>query len=451
MTTQQQTGWRFASRRDPAGAAAPAADEESIELLPVENDALTLNLPAITTSTIYDGDAPAAESFLRARIAEIVRANPWLVGRLARDGAGRVRLVYKRELSSETATAEAARVFAVTDAPGLDPSQPYDAVAGALKGFMVPRGVELLALRASPPPPLLRITLVRASQPRCFAVVFSFSHVCGHGATHYELHAMLSATPGGGGGPRSLRVVRRNAREYSAAADALMGGAPDAVNEGVRWIMGVGSILRIVSLMATGPRPRAVLARVSPQWVVEQKAAAAAAAASVPNAATTTAFVSTNDLIVSALARLSGDDLILMAANLRNRVLDLTSEDAGNYETLLALLGEDTATPAGVRRAVAPGRLQRAARASPALPGALAAPFTRASVCTNWSSFYRDVALPGSVLQRHLPIAETHAANMESYVIFAPRAGEVEVICLTRNPRITAESLTAAFSPSPKN
>ena len=44
------------------------------------------------------------------------------------------------------------------------------------------------------------------------------------------------------------------------------------------------------------------------------------------------------------------------------------------------------------------------------------------------------------------PLAETHAANMESVVVFAPRAGEVEVICLTRNPRVTPEALAAAFS-----
>jgi len=201
-----------------------------------------------------------------------------------------------------------------------------------------------------------------------------------------------------------------------------------------------------------------VLARVSPQWVMEQKeAAAAAAAASAADAADADApaggagFVSTNDLVVSALARLSGDDLVFMAANLRRRVLDLSHDDAGNYETIVPLLAEDTRSPAGVRRAVAPGRLQRAGRAAPALPGALAALATRASVCTNWSSFYRDVALPGAALQRHLPIAETHAANMESYVVFAPRAGEVEVICLTRNPRITSNSLTAAFSPPPED
>jgi len=216
--------------------------------------------------------------------------------------------------------------------------------------------------------------------------------------------------------------------------------------------MGPGSILCIMMLMATGPRPRAVPARVPPQWVAEQEAAAAAAAAAVavPDAAAGVAFVSTNDLVVSALARLSGDDLVLMAANLRCRVLGLTHSDAGNFETLVPLLSKDTASPAGVRRAVAPGRLQRAGLPTPALPGALAALSTRASVCTNWSSFFRDVALPGSVLQRHLPIAETHAANMESYVVFCPRAGEVGVICLTRNPRITADSLTAAFSPVPE-
>jgi len=158
--------------------------------------------------------------------------------------------------------------------------------------------------------------------------------------------------------------------------------------------------------------------------------------------------VSTNDLVVCALARLTRADVVLMAANLRGRVACARGDDAGNYETMVPLLAADAATPALVRAALAPGRLARAsAAAGPPLPSGAAAALSSAAVVTNWASFYADVRLPGAALVRHLPVAETHGANMESFVVYAPRAGDVAVVALTRSPRVTAETLGAAFAP----
>lgn len=79
------------------------------------------------------------------------------------------------------------------------------------------------------------------------------------------------------------------------------------------------------------------------------------------------------------------------------------------------------------------------------LPGPLSSFFASALVITNWASFYRDIVIPGAALVRHLPIAETATANMESAVVFAPRQGEVAVVYLTRNDRVTAQTLAGYF------
>jgi hypothetical protein len=472
-----------APRRAAPGGATPRAGEVSVELLPIENSALVLSLPGISTATVYEGDPAVCEEHLRKRVGEVLRLNPWLLGRLERSArTGRVHLVHRvyrngaavteeAEVEAEAeadAAAAAAAVFSVADAPGLGAaSQPYEETARALLHLRVAKGVDCLAAaaRGAPPsllPPLLRVTLLRTA-PRAFVVFFSFSHVAGDGATFYELHSMLGdGAAADGAAPRALRFERAGAEEYEAAADKLMGGARGAVNEAIAWILSAGSILRILAHMALGARPRAEQQRVPPAWVAERKRAAAAEVAAAAGApaqssafaaegprapAPAPAFVSTNDIVVSALARVSGDDLIFMAANLRGRVAGIDRDLAGNFETMVPLLAEDVATPALVRRAVAPGRLHRASLEHGArLPSPLAALFTRACVITNWSSFYRDVAIPGATLVRHLPIAETHSANMESVVVFAPRAGEVEVIWLTRNPRVTPKALAAAFS-----
>ena len=463
--------WRALLRRLFGGAGAsaagaeearfaPRAGEVAVDLLPVEASALVLNLPAICTATFSEGDAAAAEAHLRARVEEVLRLNPWLLGRLAlaRGASGepaRLRLLH----AAAAPPGAAARVFGVADAPGLglgEDAADYAATARRLLHLRVPQGVACLAAagardanaegsaEAPPPPPLLRVTLVRASARR-FAVFFSFSHVAGDGATFYELHKQLGLDEA----PRALRCARVDAARYETAADALMGGKRGAVNEAVQWILTPGSIFRILVDMLFGAPPRAALQRVPAEWVAGEKRrfsspSPSPAAAAAPE----TPFVSTNDVVMAALARLSGDNLLFMAANLRGRVAGVDRELAGNYETMVPLLPEDVASAACVRRAVAGGRLLRASPAAP-LPGFFAALLrTRACVVTNWSSFYRDVRLPGAQLLRHLPVAELHSANMESAVVFAPRAGETEVVWLTRNARVTEAAMARAFAPA---
>ena len=97
-----------------------------------------------------------------------------------------------------------------------------------------------------------------------------------------------------------------------------------------------GSLFRIVKLLLLGPKIRVGVQRVSSEWVAQRKAAETTAAA-----AEGVAFVSTNDVIMAALARASQDSVVIMAVNLRGRVAGLGHDMAGNYENGIALLRED--------------------------------------------------------------------------------------------------------------
>ena len=441
----------FAARRRGSNRSSSSSDRDSTpaslgeahtDLLPVEASALVLGLPAICTATFYEGDCDGAEAHVRARVRLMIKCNPWLLGRLSwvpGEGPRTLRLSYCTQSVGDDAAVDA--IFSVIDAPGLVASAPYEDIACALLSYRVPQGV--VCIGASPPPPLLRITLLRSS-PSSFVLFFSLSHVIGDGATFYELHSMLGMTAPP---PRALSAQRHDASAYEARVDALMGGSKGAGTEGVRWILSCGSITRILCHMACARRPRAVIVGVPRAWVEREKAAWKAERAQV--GAEGAAFVSTNDLVTSAVARVSGDELLLMAANLRGRVAGIGADDAGNYETLVPLLASDCATPSRVRAAIAGGRLHRPSLHTAALPGAAAALLTRAVVITNWASFYRDVQLPRARLVMHLPIAEVHSANMESVVVYAPRSGEVGVIALTRNRRLWGEvggGLAGAFA-----
>jgi hypothetical protein len=97
-----------APRRAAPGGATPRAGEVSVELLPIENSALVLSLPGISTATVYEGDPAVCEEHLRKRVGEVLRLNPWLLGRLERSArTGRVHLVHRVYRNGAAVTEEA--------------------------------------------------------------------------------------------------------------------------------------------------------------------------------------------------------------------------------------------------------------------------------------------------------------------------------------------------------
>lgn len=396
-----------------------------IALNPVDQQ--FLRWASISTVTFFDGgDVDVAEAFLRARVSEVVVANPWLTGRLYWGARGVLRLSYE---GSGASGSGASGAFAVADAPaGLDADTGCEAAGVLLEPFVACSGIACVGVQ--PPPPLFRVTLLRIGADR-FALIVSLSHTVADGATYYALFAQL----GVGGTVRALRAERLAVGAVEAAADAVMGG-PGTFNEYRRWLLSPASILRAVSTLVLGERLRVLSQPVPPQWVAQQKAAAGAG-------------VSTNDVVTSGLARLTHDDVVFMSLNLRGRAAGIDATLAGNYETSLPYTRDDAATPAAIRASLSsPSRLRRVSDAPlPTGCGSL-----RASICavTNWAGFAREeLRLPGgAVLRRHAPVA-AHFFGPSAYIIFAPRAGEVEVLAVTRNPRVTAAALAAAFAPAP--
>jgi hypothetical protein len=402
------------------------AGERAVVLLPVEASDFVLSCSGITTVTFYRGDADAAEAFLRQRVAEVVRLNPWLTGRLLWAGDARSERLRRVRLafSSEEPLPPSA-VLQVDSAPGAD-AMPYTDLCRALARFILPRGFDCVG---SAEQPLFRVTLLRTGVS-VFGLVFSLSHAIADGATYYSLYAMLGQ---GGAEPRALCAERKSVLEYEAAANALTGGT---FYEWRTWMFSPGTLLNIVGTLALGAAPRPISAAVPSDWLARQKAAAAGADG--PGS-----FVSSNDIVTSALARLAGYDVLLMAANMRGKLDMLDSSDAGNYDTLVSFLPEDVASPSAIRRALTK-RLHRCSGRP--LPGLCASLRAVPAGITNWATFYSSLCLPGAELLRHQPFANlADPVPFDFWVLFAPRAGELEIVGNTRNPRVTPASLHALW------
>ena len=436
--------------------ATPRGGESVVVLRQAEALDFLVGQPAVSTTTVYEGDALLAAAFLRERVALVVKLNPWLGGRLfwsdspSGDKPRKLHLAYNA--AAVSAAAEAGNFFefvALDEAERLDAA--YSAyqrgispastgtLAAALNPFVVPggtlRGPQLVEA-ADPAPKLFRVSLHALSGGR-FMLVTSLSHILGDGATYYALHCMLSQGVKPHAQPRALTVKRMDDAEIDDKTDALM-GAPGAGMEWVTWFMSPGSLFRIVKLLLLGPKMRVGIQRVSSEWVAQQKAAEMAAAA-----AEGVAFVSTNDVIMAALARASQDAVVIMAVNLRGRVAGLGHDMAGNYENGIAFLREDADAAWKVRRSLSAGRLHRLS--DKPLPGFFES-LSRScgvSLVSIWATFYHDVALPGAVLLKHMPCPSDAIDSfpMCVYVIYAPREGEVEIVLAVRNARITTAAL----------
>ena len=62
--------------------AAPRGGETVVVLRQAEALDFLVGQPAVSTTTVYEGDALLAAAFLRERVALVVKLNPWLGGRL---------------------------------------------------------------------------------------------------------------------------------------------------------------------------------------------------------------------------------------------------------------------------------------------------------------------------------------------------------------------------------
>jgi len=158
-----------------------------------------------------------------------------------------------------------------------------------------------------------------------------------------------------------------------------------------------------------------------------------------------TAFVSTNDILVSAFSNLTHSDVSMMAINWRGKISDCTEQDVGNYVDLMCYTPADYASPALIRKSISPeeGPYTGAAHPRARLPsnwehltgGTYAA-------MTNWASFAKPLALSGAEQDLHIPLFEWNkacpACVVSSMVIFQPCAGRVGVMVAGKRDLVEA-------------
>ena len=418
--------------------------EKEVKLLAVEASSFIVGLPGVSTTTVYEGNFQAVVSFLSERVLQVVRLNPWLVGHLVKKDE-RLYLRYNETITANDSSLFFNVIDDTTTSAHLDdaysPRELNPALALLLDAYLVPQGTALIGV--CPAPALFKVSLLKMHANR-FMLVTSISHIIADGSTYYALHCMLGKGSLPHAQPRALCVER--VRQLKPKVDALIGGN-NKMMESMSWLTSPGSLLRIISLFVAGPRQRYFMNIVPTSWATQQKKKAVIAATDA--GIKTVSYVSTNDCIMSALANVNRDKVVLMAVNLRGRVpgLEIEKDLAGNYEQALPFLFEDVDYAWKVREAISSSHLCRISKKS--LPGFCESSSWNCgvSLVTNWATFYHDVEFPKASLIRHMPAPplDTSKVPMCVYIIFSPREGELEFCACVRNSNVTSKSLTEAF------
>jgi len=364
------------------------------QLLPLE-EALFSNGLAPTT-TLSWLEAPVDIAQLRARAAEIVFNNPWLVGKLQkRDGKWGIE--YSPFDSVEDAKRDAIEkaVFR-TFGPGqvdVHPDLPWTAQCKICQDHAT---VLLQPKQELKGDTFWKISAIPTSDEKYVGLAVSLSHTIGDGHTFYKLYGALlgDAIP-------ALTVTRqqettRQQEEHFGKDESKVMASLGVIGTAIRGLLG--------KLVLGYWRPQhwttvAKVYRIDPQKIAHLKTAASEQGTAdgdddVP-------FVSTNDIISSWMLKNCPNGIVAM--NMRGRLDGHNDDMAGNYENCLYLRQADCATPALIRRAVSTGK--RAITVDDPYSNWELSSGSLLGVVTNWASFYPANLDPVHKTHYHGPIA----------------------------------------------
>ena len=392
--------------------------DNAIELLWSESSLLAGGgnppVSALSFFTCDEEHVPSVEAWIRARVAAIAAANPWIAGRL-------VNLHDKRQLVHPTSIGEddLERLVLISP-PGFAP-QPSMSPEELSVHY---QKVELPSMGdAYDQSDVLASRFVTSRTESGLCILFTMSHVVGDGITFYSIFNQLSS---------ASAVVALPAKRKPQFDDPAVGVQRVLGADMNKALMRPSSLLSMLAGMATGASPR-LIRRIVDAAALAASKAEAKQAAEVP-------FVSSNDILTSAFAtkvlEAGAPSVCIMAMNMRGRIAGIDATDMGNYENGLLFDAACSATPSRVRKALLHPEFK--CRQTP-LPPLSAAFSSKYCLISNWASGSAALVLPHCAESLHQPVfnirAMAHALPFDVAMIFraaASPSGRLGLMWFTR-------------------
>ena len=385
------------------------SDFEIVELLDSEIRMSSAPVSAISFFDCQESHLAAAEAWITHRVTQIARVNRWIMGRLVHEtGTRRRSLAVPRSVSEEDLDRlllKNPKSFCPTRC--MSPQQLEEQHAK----IRLPE-----KWRAYDKEDVLVCRFVFAHTPRGFCIVFSMSHTVGDGSTFYNIMNQLSA-------PEEVRPLDPTRKlNYTEDSKKVLDRGPETnFWWGFGLSMAASAVGTMIKRVFARRKTRVFTGLLDAEEITTLKADAQSRG-NVP-------FVSTNDIITSALSNASAARTCLMALNLRERMAGLTQSHAGNYVKCLNFDATNASTPDRIRQALLHPRFHCRDEKMKM--------FSRCCMITNWTSFSKPICIPDCVEQMHQPLMLNlkSAKFMPMDVVIAYRAGGQRVGVFWMTPR----------------
>ena len=417
--------------------------DEILELLEGEREGL-VHTASVTSITFYDGYIE--KDLVENKVNAIVRANPWLDGRLVNiPTRGGVCCVYKK-LEADSWKPQFKHFFTTSSSDlelalsgGGSGGPAYDKIIAQVEPLVVKKGTESVDKEES----LFKVNLIELIPRKRYALVVSVSHVIGDGHTYYRLYGMLNETAK----VFSLDPVRLH--NFLTDVAVLQGPAT------IAWLKTPTTMIGFLFNMLGRRAPTMGVFELDTDGIQTKKsefeagvAAVTAAAAHSPNTKSKSNsggsgkadFVSTNDIVSSEFFRMCESDYGMIVLNYRNRIPSYTDSHAGNYETCLIYPKDDCSDPGMIRESLTTHRSR-----SGQTPSMLESLNSNIAVTTNWVSLHRPIRFSTATERLHLPIIRLQDALFRDFlVIFRANADVIGLLYCGRKFKSAEEFQQAA-------
>ena len=385
-------------------AVAPSGYVD-VPLLKFESDWMgVLYVWPITTIQFYEGDPNAAATYLKNRLLEVARANPWIGSKIIKDKKKHGNLLAMRYSINNPPIDE---IFEVNNELDIHENMPYSELQkniSAAKTVCLPNGGELIKSKE----PVCKLTIAPKKDKSGFPVIFCMSHTVGDGHTYYSILNMLSSTAE----IIAMDVVRKEEFSMEGAGAKITG------EKEIKFMMNPGLCMMCYYMgimMRKKVEPACYLIDTEKLKALKEKAKTEPGAPS---------YVSTNDIITSGFGRATKANMLTMPVNIRGRQDQCGKNLAGNYWTGLMFGADALSSPNSLRHVL----LGKAPYSRCVLPGCCIKG-NWSSMITNWSSMSNgNLNIPECTQILHLPYLNTKEMLEDSCVIFKARPKQVAVM-----------------------
>ncbi|CAE7418757.1 unnamed protein product [Symbiodinium natans] len=353
-----------------------------------------LEVPSQSTSTVFSGRCP--EKWLRSRVATVLRANPWLAGRLRTDPSSGKPALWVPDHVDEEGFLQIARV-----------ADPEHVVSNPWPSHFVLSGSALLDCDDEP---VCKMVVLLEPTEQQWGLNFSMSHMVTDAHTFYTIYGMLDQASGV---VRPMQVDRIHFDFTAVLPDALTHQKRQELleSQGKHQPTAINCCIRYVCQ----------------KWLRKQKEAYAA------KIDADAASITVNDLLTSWFFKATQPAYGALSFNLRGKgkVPGLSEDHAGVYSTELVLLPEEYMSPVNIHRAIVSASSHQPRHSESSVQGLCG----KRGVVTSWHNIYKDVQMPGCTQKVHVPCGPATLSSdlppVPFATIFRPAADTYAMLTFT--------------------